>query len=523
VTVKNASTSAVLFTVTTDNNGQVSFSTTDVPTVILSSGTFTRRVTSQDAIESAAGYTVSEDAAIASNINSTSSSTRAALDGKYVGKGALVVTVRDYGAKGDGTTDDSTAITNAISAAGVGGTVVFPKGALGNALYVWGSTTGIPALPLSQRWVGSGVAIGQGSGSAYSNCEIYFPNLTSGQKAISATSSCRFDSLHFRGPGVSRTGVIGPTNAGSTNGHVIFRDCQFYDWDTGTQLDASYYSAFYSCEWRHNNTGLSLINVCYNVSLYHPRFDGSGASITGNTTPTYGTCIKADAVQGLKVFGGSIESYGSRQDVTPQAGIVLTNKTTRSHVELYSVYWETACDKGSGWDITGCSSVVFRIVGGDVGLNNHAAWGNYTGVTNCNVKIDSVSVFGTDPSSTASPTLLAGPLSNPANSRVEVDNIGWFSTITGQAFDNGAIGVNSPRVSGQIPDLYTGSGSSNNKWRFMGTGVKVPSTSTIATGTGATASRPTGQTQGCMWFDTTLNKPIWFDGTNWRDATGAVV
>jgi hypothetical protein len=50
-----------------------------------------------------------------------------------------------------------------------------------------------------------------------------------------------------------------------------------------------------------------------------------------------------------------------------------------------------------------------------------------------------------------------------------------------------------------------------------GTGVQV--------GTFATGSRPTAATAGAgtMVFDTTLGKPIWSDGTNWKDATGATV
>ena len=39
---------------------------------------------------------------------------------------------------------------------------------------------------------------------------------------------------------------------------------------------------------------------------------------------------------------------------------------------------------------------------------------------------------------------------------------------------------------------------------------------------GATGSRPTG-VLGKMYFDTTLGHPIWFDSTNWVDATGATV
>ncbi len=39
-----------------------------------------------------------------------------------------------------------------------------------------------------------------------------------------------------------------------------------------------------------------------------------------------------------------------------------------------------------------------------------------------------------------------------------------------------------------------------------------------------TATRPTtGKTQGSMFFDATLNKPIWWSGTAWVDATGTTV
>jgi hypothetical protein len=39
----------------------------------------------------------------------------------------------------------------------------------------------------------------------------------------------------------------------------------------------------------------------------------------------------------------------------------------------------------------------------------------------------------------------------------------------------------------------------------------------------ATTSRPTSPTKGQMFYDTTLNKPIWHNGTTWTDATGATV
>ena len=41
---------------------------------------------------------------------------------------------------------------------------------------------------------------------------------------------------------------------------------------------------------------------------------------------------------------------------------------------------------------------------------------------------------------------------------------------------------------------------------------------------GDTASRPTiGLLVGQVYFDTDLGIPIWYDGTNWVDATGSTV
>jgi hypothetical protein len=53
--------------------------------------------------------------------------------------------------------------------------------------------------------------------------------------------------------------------------------------------------------------------------------------------------------------------------------------------------------------------------------------------------------------------------------------------------------------------------------------VRCDPAGTVTSGSGATASRPTGHPVGSMWYDTTLHKPIWYDGSAWRDATGTIV
>lgn len=45
----------------------------------------------------------------------------------------------------------------------------------------------------------------------------------------------------------------------------------------------------------------------------------------------------------------------------------------------------------------------------------------------------------------------------------------------------------------------------------------------IINGSGDTASRTPTPVLGQTYFDTTLGIPIWYDGTNWIDATGVTV
>lgn len=41
-------------------------------------------------------------------------------------------------------------------------------------------------------------------------------------------------------------------------------------------------------------------------------------------------------------------------------------------------------------------------------------------------------------------------------------------------------------------------------------------------GSGPTGGRPTkGLAPGVVWFDTSLGKPVWFNGSIWVDSTGA--
>ena len=99
--------------------------------------------------------------------------------------------------------------------------------------------------------------------------------------------------------------------------------------------------------------------------------------------------------------------------------------------------------------------------------------------------------------------------------------------------------------SGEVGYSLRYPGDTNNRWHVVnngqhvwGSGFAAGDTTLYRSGAGvlrtdgalrvqavATGSRPTAASVGAggMVFDSTLNKPIWSDGTNWRDAAGTVV
>jgi hypothetical protein len=76
------------------------------------------------------------------------------------------------------------------------------------------------------------------------------------------------------------------------------------------------------------------------------------------------------------------------------------------------------------------------------------------------------------------------------------------------------------------PTTYTGQHFDilNNVLRLYFTQVSSSLSGLATPSSGVTADRPAIALQvGQQYFDTTLGIPIWWDGTNWVDATGTTV
>lgn len=97
------------------------------------------------------GVTISDTGVVGSaKVTPTGASTARTLEARF----AQVTNVKDFGALGDGSTNDTVAIAAAITAAGTGGVVYFPKGT-----YIFSDhdADGIGLTQLSgQRWYGDG-------------------------------------------------------------------------------------------------------------------------------------------------------------------------------------------------------------------------------------------------------------------------------------------------------------------------------------------------------------------------------
>jgi hypothetical protein len=90
-----------------------------------------------------------------------------------------------------------------------------------------------------------------------------------------------------------------------------------------------------------------------------------------------------------------------------------------------------------------------------------------------------------------------------------ISGLGAFLFFTAGATTVGSVNDNTADLGG----------ATNYRFRY------IRAATAIRTGVFATGSRPAPATAGAgaMVFDSTLGKPIWSDGTNWKDATGTTV
>ena len=197
-------------------------------------------------------------------------------------KGSQVFNVKAYGAKGDGTTDDSAAIQATINAAAVvHGITYFPP--TGNYYKCSSGLTGGDYTYLQ----GPSFALG----NVRSIARLRFDSTVA--VGFVAGVNNTIENLGFDGGGrsYSNTGI-------TSNTHLRMRNAQIVGFGVGWWATNAYYSQTYSTEIHYCHIGIAVTDS-YNFNHYGIKLSTNniGVDFLSPTQPT-------------NLFGGSIEAYG---------------------------------------------------------------------------------------------------------------------------------------------------------------------------------------------------------------------
>lgn len=384
------------------------------------------------------------------------------------------VTVKSFGAVGDGINDDTSAIQDALnSLQSVGGTLFFPQGnyKITDTLKVYEGTT----------IQGAGIGGRSGDYQADPSDE----NAKPGTNIIQTTANK--DGIANATPTVYNIQLFDfiLTGTGSGTGNGIN-----FDWALGNQ---------------NSNGRLSHLSF---KRLFITDFGANGMQLR---TPILTTI---EQVHSQRNGGNGFEviqnGYGNSFINTWATGNVIGY-----HISgvMYNTFSGTAADYNNiGYSIEECQSVTFSGIGAERQLTRAM-----NVISSNNINLFGIGVVGNN------------------DIAIWIDHDCYSITIMGGA-DNSVnptakefihaeygaqVVVSNVMTSAQAPNNYEDysyvTQFANPKGYFQ-----VSPHKGIVNGQGATADRPAGQT-GLQWFDKTIGKPIWYNGANWVDSTGTTV
>ena len=244
-------------------------------------------------------------------------------DDRYVWRSRIPLNVKDYGAQGDGTTDDRAAVQSAIDAAVAmgGGTVFFPPGSyVIDDVIVGIERVGLkipPEKPI--RLLGSGMALNSNGSSPFPTRLIR--RAGNSGTLLSATGSgtsrvwLEISDIEFRGSGTS--GVLVDVRIGNT---VQFHSVRFVGAnDSGLRMGNVYNASGSHLRWQACGAGAAApACLFYGVSTAAGgsdtvqwndlQFEGNGGTdlkLTGNLTNDAGTVTSEVQMSQVKMEGGT--------------------------------------------------------------------------------------------------------------------------------------------------------------------------------------------------------------------------
>lgn len=267
------------------------------------------------------------------------------------------VNAADFGANPGNTGDQTSALNAAAAAAGIGGKVRVPNG----AVYRCTGTLNIPAWCTFEAPTS---AFGAGGTAP---AEIRFA-ISGSATGIVMGAYATLRHILVRGPG-SNVG----TCIGVAGGSMILDYASVLAFSVGVHLTDAFYAYSNRLRLQRNGTGMRLTN-CYNVGMIAPSIYGWGA----DNTP--GTGIDG-AARPLTIVEGSIE--------TVRHGIIMD---TAQMLNLHDVYFENMVPDGQAWPTTGVFHGVYARDEAKVTINADGCMVYLNGMTSFITTINSTDV-----------------------------------------------------------------------------------------------------------------------------------